>query len=1273
MPRVNLNQLRDKALDVDPDVRFMALEDFRKYVNDSTNSVSSKSIKGFIPVLFRLLNDQNSDVQSQAVKSFDPAIGFLSNDSIVDLLDQLLKMNFTNSSDNNDFKSFARSIPSMAIHSIFQSKFKFSNSLARLIINRFMPQMFQNKITIDTIEILIDLLVSVGKVLDIEEISSLAHKLITISFSYPGIVSKRAGTAYNELLNYFDDTQRSEGLDELISIIDKEYEANMSQMNAVNVKLQLYSLTLDRVSTLDRFNETSTLSSTSIKTIYDDLVRYLNLKEVENDVLDSEDLDYDKLVQDNSLREDVLRTLNDFINALPYNSVLSYIENIIDIIIILIRYDPLKFEDNEPQDDQLEFSDSESEIAFSDEENNEGDENDISWKIRFQTNIIATSLNENFPLNLPLIYSKLSAPIIDSIGDRNFLVSNESVKALISIIDMTSIKSSKSYYAACSSERRSSDISMSGSGDPLNHLVCDVFPVLEKGLFERWLIGKNVERFSVFLSLVESMMNTAHENLSSTFLSSLFDKFKEYDVNTNGSMDYLCLYKVILLNYDIATVPKNVIQYIIEDLCTLISSQSSFYNILSESINISVILFGSLGHSQDVGGFEGSLESLFHLILRKINDRQYSSDLRQQSLVGLKDFVINIKLVSNLDIEEIISIFKESLSYEVTLKYALESLVEILESPKNKQFFLKSTDFSNFLVQRFKTFLSSTDETIYFNSLRLLNLISDQGPLEDPKGVCDCLVEFLYANGSSLQFQQLSLAFDAIRKNVSSMIVEKDFLTTLIQKVINTKLTEIDDYNLNSIDLFIEKLCQIDLPVKLFDVFLQNLNLELFISAKILALITVQKRLYGEVDKRELELIQYIDGEKTSTMNLLFNIQYLGNVGSKIQLKKIGFQHFLKFINDKDESIKRASSRSIGLYVLIDLPKYLPEILKDYDENPPLRNYLLTSIKQVLNSGLTDREVENLIWNRVWENISQVEDLDNLQELRNSADVLAKIILLDKQGIHRIEMDPTASNAIIYTKIVVLKQLINYCSLDEDNILQHLIIESMPVLDIKSVEIRQVHIGTLLTALHNIPQTILPILNDVILPKIYIQLKSNPEFKKVIPMGPYKYVIDEGLEIRKLCYELLYTIISLDQAVIHQYNINLGTVGEQIIERGLLDEESDIVILSCINLVSLLTTSDGGVPIASTFETFLIDRPNLLLTLISNLRADFSKKLKPKASAQESESREETLRAIVKLVRCINLYLTTNSYVVNEWTSFYVEVKSAYIAYFNALESEVSR
>ena len=123
-------------------------------------------------------------------------------------------------------------------------------------------------------------------------------------------------------------------------------------------------------------------------------------------------------------------------------------------------------------------------------------------------------------------------------------------------------------------------------------------------------------------------------------------------------------------------------------------------------------------------------------------------------------------------------------------------------------------------------------------------------------------------------------------------------------------------------------------------------------------------------------------------------------------------------------------------------------------------------------------------------------------------------------------------------------------------------------------------------------------------------------------------------------------------------NINIYEIGLNIVNKGLTDSETDIVILSSINLVNLVNKDFN----------FLIYNNELLPKLIDVLKLNLNKKLKSKASTQETETFEESLRSVVKLSKVINNSLLINNYNNNDWNLFYTEMKTNYILTFNSVD-----
>lgn len=66
------------------------------------------------------------------------------------------------------------------------------------------------------------------------------------------------------------------------------------------------------------------------------------------------------------------------------------------------------------------------------------------------------------------------------------------------------------------------------------------------------------------------------------------------------------------------------------------------------------------------------------------------------------------------------------------------------------------------------------------------------------------------------------------------------------------------------------------------------------------------------------------------------------------------------------------------------------------------------------------------------------------------------------------------------------------------------------------MEIRRHAMSTLTSATHNKPELILAHLNELI-PFVMNETVIKPELIREVQMGPFKHIIDDGLEVRKVC------------------------------------------------------------------------------------------------------------------------------------------------------------
>ncbi|KAJ3341282.1 Cullin-associated NEDD8-dissociated protein 1 [Gonapodya sp. JEL0774] len=123
----------------------------------------------------------------------------------------------------------------------------------------------------------------------------------------------------------------------------------------------------------------------------------------------------------------------------------------------------------------------------------------------------------------------------------------------------------------------------------------------------------------------------------------------------------------------------------------------------------------------------------------------------------------------------------------------------------------------------------------------------------------------------------------------------------------------------------------------------------------------------------------------------------------------------------------------------------------------------------------------------------------------------------------RIQADKAATRAAVVTAV-------RYTFSDHtqhgyyDDQLIPLVPEFMKLVKDHDLNVRRAALATLNSAAHNKPYLIRDSLNEM-LPLLYEECNQRPELVRIVEMGPFKHRIDDGLDIRKLAYECMYTLL----------------------------------------------------------------------------------------------------------------------------------------------------
>jgi len=164
------------------------------------------------------------------------------------------------------------------------------------------------------------------------------------------------------------------------------------------------------------------------------------------------------------------------------------------------------------------------------------------------------------------------------------------------------------------------------------------------------------------------------------------------------------------------------------------------------------------------------------------------------------------------------------------------------------------------------------------------------------------------------------------------------------------------------------------------------------------------------------------------------------------------------------------------------------------------------------------------------------------------------------------------------------------------------------------MNVRRVALVTFNSAAHNKPLLVRDIL-DTVLPLLYNETKVRKELIREVEMGPFKHVVDDGLDVRKAAFECMYTLLEscLDRLNVFEF---LGHV-----ETGLKDHY-DIKMLTYLMLARLGQLVPN--PVLQRIER-----------LVEPLRATVTMKVKANSVKQEFEKQDELKRSAMRALAAL--------------------------------------
>ncbi|KAJ1400409.1 TATA-binding protein interacting [Sesbania bispinosa] len=319
------------------------------------------------------------------------------------------------------------------------------------------------------------------------------------------------------------------------------------------------------------------------------------------------------------------------------------------------------------------------------------------------------------------------------------------------------------------------------------------------------------------------------------------------------------------------------------------------------------------------------------------------------------------------------------------------------------------------------------------------------------------------------------------------------------------------------------------------------------------------------------------------------------------------------------EEIKSAASYALGNIAVGNLPKYLPFILDQIDNQQKKQYLLLHSLKEVIVRQSVDKaefqessveKILNLLFNHCE---SEEEGVRNVV-----AECLGKIALIEPvKLVPALKVRTTSSAAFTRATVVIA---VKYSIVERpekiDEIIYPEISSFLMLIKDNDRHVRRAAVLALSTFAHNKPNLIKGLLPDL-LPLLYDQTIVKQELIRTVDLGPFKHIVDDGLELRKAAFECVDTLLDscLDQ-------LNPSSFIVPYLKSG-LDDHYDVK-MPCHLILSKLADKCPSAVLA------------VLDSLVDPLQKTINFKPKQDAVKQEVDRNEDMIRSALRAVASLN-------------------------------------
>ncbi|KAJ7946519.1 cullin-associated NEDD8-dissociated protein 1 [Quillaja saponaria] len=1184
MANLVMSGILEKITGKDKDYRYMATSDLLNELNKETFKADADLEIKLTSIIVQQLDDAAGDVSGLAVKCLAPLVKKVSEPRVVEMTSKLCDKLLNGKEQHRDIAGIALKTIVTEIS---------TQSLAQSIILSLSPQLIKGitgpemstAIKCESLDILCDVLHKFGALMEADHEMLLSALLSQLS-SNQASIRKKTVACIASLSSSLSDDLLAKATVEVVKNLKSK--CDKFEMTRTNIQM------IGALSRAVGYRFGPHLGDTVPV-----LINYCNSAS-END---------------EELREYSLQALESFLLRCP-RDISFYCDEILHLTLDYLSYDP-NFTDNmeEDTDDegQEEEGDDESANEYTDDE-------DASWKVRRSAAKCLAALIVSRPEMLSKLYEEACPKLIDRFKEREENVKMDVFNTFIELLRQTG-----------NVTKGQIDMNELSPRWLLKQEVPKVVKSINRQLREKSIKTK-VGAFCVLKELVVVLPDCLADHIGS-LIPGIEKALSDKSSTSNLKIEALTFTRLVLDSHS-----PSVFHPYIKALSSPILSAvgERYYKVTAEALRVCGELVRVVRPNIEGFGFDfrPHVHPIYNAIMSRLTNQDQDQEVKECAIscMGLVVSTFGDQLSSELP--ACLPVLVDRMGNEITRLTAVKAFAVIASSTLR-------VDLSCVLehvISALTAFLRKANRALRQATLGTLNsLIVAYGDKIGPSGYEVIIVELsslisdsdlhmtalalelcctLMADrrsspsvGLAVRNKVLPQALTLIRSSLvqgQALLALQSFFAALVYSA-NTSFDSLLDSLLSS--------------VKLSPQSGGIAKQALYSIAKCVAVLCLAA---GDLKcSSTVEMLTEIlkDDSSSNSAKQHLALLCLGEIGRRKDLSSHAHIEniVIESFQSPFEEIKSAASYALGNIAVGNLPKYLPFILDQIDNQQKKQYLLLHSLKEVIvrqsvdKAEFQDSSVEkilNLLFNH---SESEEEGIRNVV-----AECLGKVALIEPAKlVPALKVRTTSPSAFTRSTVVIA---VKYSIVERpekiDEIIYPEISSFLKLIKDHDRHVRRAAVLALSTFSHNKPNLIKRLLPEL-LPLLYDQTVVKKELIRTVDLGPFKHIVDDGLELRKAAFECVDSLLGscLDQVHPSSFIVPYLKSG--------LDDHYDVK-MPCHLILSKLADKCPSSVLA------------VLDSLVDPLQKTINFKPKQDAVKQEVDRNEDMIRSALRAIASLN-------------------------------------